>query len=76
MKAPQRFAKIIDAVSESDRLYLVKHPSEKAYYREYVPGELWPVFLPQDTMVQVVFVSPRVRLRMPYFVVAVQGESS
>lgn len=68
IKAPERYSDIIDQVCDRDRLYFQEHPDEDSYCRAYVPGEFWPLRLPQQAQVEVHLVGPGVRTRQPFMV--------
>jgi hypothetical protein len=72
LTAPRPYADIIDRVCDRDRLYFEEHADDDSYWRDYAPGEFWPMTLPTSTCVEVVQVQPGVRLRRP--VTPVHGE--
>lgn len=74
VKPPPRFTQIIEAVSEKDARYFEQNPEATEYWRDYVPGEFWPMALPTSTRVEVVQVQPGVRVRRP--VTPVHGEEA
>ena len=39
---PERFERIVRAVSDRDREWFDAHPDADSYVRPYVPGEFWP----------------------------------
>ncbi len=73
MTIPERFLKIIDGVSEQDRLYFEHYPDEHEYYRDYVPGEFWPETCPPNTVVLVKQLAEGVRTRQPAFLILEGG---
>lgn len=74
LRAPRPYGDIIDRACDRDRTYFEEHPEEDSYWRDYVPGEFWPMALPADTRVEVVQVQPGVRVRRP--VTPVHGEGA
>lgn len=63
LNPPRRYRRIIERVCARDRGYFEKHPEAQSYTRDYVPGEAWPVRLPQGSRVRVTVLGPGLRAR-------------
>jgi hypothetical protein len=60
---PPAVDKLITYIMAHDAAYFTEHPDIRAMNRKYIPGEAWPYAAPLGSRVQVIVVSPGVRLR-------------
>jgi hypothetical protein len=49
-RPPMRFRRIVEAVCAADREYFEAHPAEAFYFRDFIPGEMWPLVYPQNSV--------------------------
>ncbi len=65
---PNRFDAIKALVSANDKQWFRDHPGDRFRYRPAIPGEMHPLTLHPDAMMEVEYIAPGIRRKAPYLV--------